>query len=153
MSKSRYIPNPKTNLIIPIVSKTVYPFVNDKKISSGLDKSSYIVIGRLIRKLEQNKEFKANINFQCSVNSSTAITTSRLKIKYEAKLKGGTVIVSDDIYEGILEKGFNDLFTKELYFANTYDNTEILITAYAINESSITVPNNINLVYLEKKEE
>jgi hypothetical protein len=150
----RYIKKQKISIVAPTVSKSVYPFISDKKISSGLNTNNqYFFLGRLIRPVNQNSSIDANLCFQCIVNNfSDANLNTKLNLKYEIQLWGGERVVDNLVGTFSLDPGFNDLRIETIHIDNTYDNIKMFVTIYGINEKKVTNPNIISLIYLEKAE-
>ena len=136
----------------PISSKTIYPFVIDKKLSQGNlgteEDPVYYEVGRLVRPVQPNTLFQTKIVFQCSIRNQT-----ELLLNYIAELDGGTA-TEPESGKLIFEKGFNSFITKTIYFPNTFDNNRIILSVSAVNRITISsvASNVINLVYLEKEE-
>lgn len=148
----------KLILTNPISSKTIYPFVIDKKIKLGKNTTGnlFIEIGRLIRPVQQNVFYEAQITFQVLVPLSP-IQQTKLNIKYIAELfknNSSTGQIREEIVS--LEAGTSGIINRIINFNNTNDADEIKISVSAINDTTFTnsnLANYINLVYLEKKEE
>lgn len=150
---SRHIKKINIPVLSAINSKSIFSFISNKKILSGEDRKSFIVLGRLIRPIKKDSSFEGILNFQFELcNFLDVSKNSNLKIKYQVKLFGGTVPVEQE-NEFLVSLG-NELVRESIYITNTYNNTNILITVSGINIKTLTdAPNNINLVYLEKTEE
>lgn len=140
----------KTILTNPISSKTIYPFVIDRKVTERLvdPTDQYMDLGRLYKDIKPSSYLEGNLIFQFAT-----LSQSKLFVKYDISLNGSNV---DPIIETFqVEKNFLGNITKKFIFSDTKDNYQMTIAASAINESAVIsfLPNKVNLVYLEIKEE
>lgn len=125
-------------------SKTVFPFVIDKKISKS---GSYINLGRITRPIQPNSQLDLSLVFEI-----TTLNISSLKIKYEILLINEGI---NSEFEQEIEKNVSGRRQYDITIPNTYNNSEVLVTVSAVNNTAISTPgleNKINLVYLEKNE-
>lgn len=125
-------------------SKTVFPFVIDKKISKA---GSYINLGRITRPINPNTQLDLSLVFEV-----TTLNLSSLKIKYEVLLVNEGI---NSEFEQEIEKNVSGRRQYNITIPNTYNNSEVLVTVSAVNNTAITttgLENRINLVYLEKNE-
>lgn len=156
---TKFIKREKVIFTNPIFSKTVYPFVVNKRIRDGIDdphittyeNTNFIDCGRLLRKVDINKNFVSSLIVQARV-----LMLSPMLIKYEAQLFGGTVSIPKKTEIKLLPIEYIGFETFNIDFPNTFDNVKILITLSAINLSTISsfsLANIIELAYIEKEDQ
>lgn len=146
----------KTVFTNPISSKTIYPFVIDKKMFFGKNDygENYIQLGRIIRPINQNVTFDAELVFQCLIPEQEG-NELFFKTRCELYLDDTSSGIFTDVNFSLIS-GFNGIYRQNINFIDTGSNNQIRISTSAINKytfSNSSFANYINLIYLEKKEE